>query len=105
MKVADRMLRSELAGRIAAQHPHLSERNINITVDAILDQIIVAMTRGDRVELRGFGAFSVRDRPARVGRNPSTGVTISVPGKSMPCFKAGKEMRVRLNRNEHNLSA
>jgi integration host factor subunit beta len=69
-------------------------------LDAILDEIGAALTRGDRVELRGFGTFSIKRRSARVGRNPRTGVTVSVEKKSVPYFKTGKEMRARLNRSE-----
>ena len=68
-------------------------------VDAILDELVAAMARGDRVELRGFGAFSVKNRPARTGRNPRTGAHVSVEKKSVPFFKTGKEMRERLNRS------
>jgi len=67
-------------------------------VNAILGEIIAALSRGDRVELRGFGAFSVKHRPARTGRNPRTGTHVSVEKKSVPFFKTGKEMRERLNR-------
>jgi integration host factor subunit beta len=94
------MIKSELVERIADQNPHLYRRDVESIVNAILDAIITAMARGDRIELRGFGNFSVRHRSARPGRNPRTGVTVSVKEKSMPFFKAGKEMRRRLNPSE-----
>ena len=92
------MIKSELVQRIAAQNPHLYQRDVENIVNAILDEIIAAMARGDRVELRGFGAFSVKQRPARTGRNPRTGAHVSVDQKCVPFFKTGKEMRERLNR-------
>ena len=93
------MIKSELVQRIAAQNPHLYQRDIENIVNAILGEVTNAMARGDRVELRGFGAFSVKHRPARTGRNPRTGAHVSVEQKSVPFFKTGKEMRERLNKN------
>ena len=75
-------------------------RGVENIVNAILGEIIAALARGDRVELRGFGAFSVKHRPARTGRNPRTGAHVSVERKSVPFFKTGKEMRERLNRDD-----
>jgi integration host factor subunit beta len=72
------MIKSELVTRIAAQNPHLYQRDVENIVNAILNEIVAAMARGDRVELRGFGAFSVKNRPARTGRNPRTGAHVSV---------------------------
>jgi integration host factor subunit beta len=94
------MIKSELVQRIASQHPHLYQRDVENIVNAILDEITTALARGDRVELRGFGAFSVKKRPAREGRNPRTGARVSVETKCVPFFKTGKEMRERLNRTE-----
>ncbi|MGX1307132.1 integration host factor subunit beta [Amorphus suaedae] len=91
------MIKSELVQRIAEQNPHLYQRDVENIVNAILDEISDAMTRGDRVELRGFGAFSVKSRPPRVGRNPRTGDQVEVDAKHVPFFKTGKEMRERLN--------
>ena len=91
------MIKSELVKRITAQNPHLFERDIEKVVNAIFDQIVEALRRGDRVELRGFGAFSVKLREARQGRNPKTGAVVAVGRKAMPYFKTGKEMRARLN--------
>ncbi len=91
------MIKSELVQRIADRNPHLYLRDVEKIVNAILDEITSALARGDRVELRGFGAFSVKHRDARVGRNPRTGAHVSVDEKAVPFFKTGKEMRERLN--------
>ncbi len=91
------MIKSELVQRIATQNPHLYQRDVENIVNAILDEVMAALMRGDRVELRGFGAFSVKNRPARVGRNPRTGDKVEVSEKFVPFFKTGKEMRERLN--------
>ena len=93
------MIKSELVQRIAEHNPHLYQRDVENIVNAILDEIVAALARGDRVELRGFGAFSVKHRPARAGRNPRTGAHVPVDQKSVPFFKTGKEMRERLNRD------
>ena len=93
------MIKSELVEKLAAENPHLFQRDIENIVNAILDEIGDAMARGDRVELRGFGAFSVKNRPARIGRNPRTGESVEVEEKWVPFFKAGKEIRERLNRS------
>jgi integration host factor subunit beta len=93
------LIKSELVGRVAAANPHLYQRDVENVVNAILDTVTDALSQGNRVELRGFGAFSVKSRPARSGRNPRTGEHVSVKQKVVPFFKSGKEMRVRLNRN------
>ena len=92
------MIKSELVQQIAEQNPHLYQRDVENIVNAILNEIVAALARGDRVELRGFGAFSVKSRPARTGRNPRTGAHVSVEEKFVPFFKTGKELRERLNR-------
>jgi integration host factor subunit beta len=92
------MLKSELIRRISSKNPHLYERDIERVVSAILDAMVEALRRGDRVELRGFGAFSAKLRGARQGRNPRTGAVVAIAKKAIPAFKTGKEMRVRLNR-------
>jgi integration host factor subunit beta len=94
------MIKSELVLKIAERNPHLYQRDVENIVNAILDTIADALARGDRVELRGFGAFSVKKRDARTGRNPRTGATVSVAEKMTPVFKTGKEMRLRLNADE-----
>src|SRR5258707_6144974 len=92
------MIKSELVQRIAEHNPHLYQRDVENIVNAILDEIVAALARGDRVELRGFGAFSVKHRPARAGRNPRTGAHVPVDQQSVPLFQTGKEMPERLNR-------
>jgi integration host factor subunit beta len=92
------VIKSELVARIAEANPHLYQRDVDNVVNAILDTIVDALSRGDRVELRGFGAFSVKKRPARRGRNPRTGEAVDVDEKAVPFFKSGKEMRSRLNK-------
>ena len=91
------MIKSELIQRLAEQNPHLYQRDVERIVSTIFDEITAALSRGDRVELRGFGAFSVKRRPARVGRNPRTGESVQVAEKHVPFFKSGKEIRERLN--------
>lgn len=93
------MTRSELISRIAQQNPHLYHRDVERIVSTIFDEITGALANGDRVELRGFGAFSVKNRDARIGRNPRTGESVSVDSKSVPFFKTGKQLRDRLNGN------
>ena len=91
------MIKSELIEKIAAENPHLFQRDVEIIVNVIFDEIITSLARGERVELRGFGAFSVKRRPARSGRNPRTGATVFVEEKYIPYFKTGKELRLRMN--------
>lgn len=91
------MIRSELIQKIADENPHLIQRDVEKIVGTVFEEVIAAMARGDRVELRGFGAFSVKQRDARQGRNPRTGETVDVPAKAVPFFKSGKELRERLN--------
>ena len=91
------MTKSELIQHLAERNPHLYQRDVERIVTTIFDEISNALSRGDRVELRGFGAFSVKRREARQGRNPRTGESVKVAEKHIPFFKTGKEMRVRLN--------
>ena len=91
------MIKSELVQRIADRNTHLYQRDIENIVSAILDEVVKALARGDRVELRGFGAFSVKERDARTGRNPRTGEAVDVEDKRVPFFKTGKLLRDRLN--------
>ena len=93
------MIRSELIQTIADDNPHLFQRDVERIVNAIFEEITNAMARGERVELRGFGAFSVKQRDARVGRNPRTGEAVDVDAKNVPFFKTGKLLRDRLNGN------
>jgi len=91
------MIRSELVQKIADENPHLYQRDVERLVATVFDEIIEAMAKGNRVELRGFGAFSVKHREARTGRNPRTGAAVSVDEKHVPFFKTGKLLRDRLN--------
>ena len=91
------MTKSELIARLAEAHPHLFQRDIERIVSTVFEEIAEALARGDRVELRGFGAFSVKQREARVGRNPRTGESVKVDSKSVPFFKTGKLLREKLN--------
>lgn len=91
------MTKSHLIKRLAEANPHLYLRDIERIVSTVFDEVSEALARGERVELRGFGAFSVRHRSSRVGRNPRTGEEVKVPDKAVPYFKTGKDLRERLN--------
>ena len=91
------MIRSELLQALAKENPGLRPEEIDRVVSCFFDEIATRLARGGRVELRGFGAFSTREREPRKGRNPRTGAAVDVPGKRVPYFKPGKEMRARLN--------
>ena len=99
------MVKSELILRIAAQHPHLYQKEVEAVVNTILSQISDALVAGDRVELRGLGAFTVKTCEARMGRNPKTGAAVPVEDKRVPTFKTGKTMQARLNASETLASA
>ncbi len=94
------MIRSELIQKIADENPHLFQRDVERIVNTIFEEITQALERGERVELRGFGAFSVKHRDARIGRNPRTGESVAVEAKAVPFFKTGKLLRDRLNGKE-----
>jgi len=94
------MTKSELILRLAERNPHLYQRDVERIVSTIFEEIGAALARGDRVELRGFGAFSIKERNARVGRNPRTGEAVQVSRKFVPFFKTGKDLRDRLNGRE-----
>ena len=91
------MTKSELVRKLAEANPQLHHHDVEVTVTLIFEQIAAALARGDRVELRGFGAFSVKRRDARIGRNPRTGDSVQVAEKHIPFFKTGKQLRDRLN--------
>ena len=91
------MIRSELVQKLCVDHPDLTAKEIERVVSSVFDSVIEQLQNGGRVELRGFGAFSTRERDARKGRNPRTGATVDVHAKRVPYFKPGKEMRERLN--------
>jgi integration host factor subunit beta len=92
------MTKSELTADLAAANPHLTGRDVELIVATVFDEITAALSRGERVELRGFGAFTVKHRNARTGRNPRTGEAVPVDEKAVPFFKAGKELRERVNK-------
>ncbi|HWU68833.1 MAG TPA: integration host factor subunit beta [Stenotrophobium sp.] len=91
------MTKSELIERLVAGQPHLMQKDVELAVKLVLDQISNALAKKDRVEIRGFGSFSLHHRPARIGRNPKSGDPVHIPPKSVPHFKPGKEMRERVN--------
>jgi len=91
------MTKSELIQRLADLNPHLYLRDVEKIVETVFDEVSDALVRGDRVELRGFGAFSIKEREARIGRNPRTGDSVQVEAKRLPFFKTGKALREKLN--------
>ena len=93
------MTKSELIARLAGKNPQFYLRDIEAIVETIFREMSDALVRGDRVELRNFGAFTVKEREARIGRNPKTGESVQVEAKRTPAFKAGKALRDRLNEN------
>ena len=98
------MTKSELIARLAEKNPHLYQRDVERIVSTVFEEISSALADGNRVELRGFGAFSVKTRDARTGRNPRTGETVHVARKSVPFFKVGKDLRLRLNEQNQDAS-
>lgn len=93
------MIKSELIAELAKKNPHLYQRDIELIVNTFFETISEAMSRGERIELRGFGAFAVKKRAARLGRNPKTGEAVQVDAKHTPHFKTGKKLRERLNKS------
>ena len=91
------MIKSQLIAKLSIENPHLHRADVERMVAVIFDRMVDSLVEGGRVELRGFGAFSVRSRPARSGRNPRTGEAVEVAAKSVPFFKSGKDLRTRLN--------
>ena len=102
--VCEQVTRSELIAELAETNAHLQGRDVELIVATIFDEISAALARGARVELRGFGAFTVKRRDARTGRNPRTGEQVLVGEKVVPFFKAGKELRERINRRAARLA-
>ena len=96
-KVGWPMTKSELIAYLAEQNPHLYQRDVERIVTTVFDEITSALCRGNRVELRGFGAFSIKQRGSRIGRNPRTGEAVQGVAKSIPYFKTGKNLRAKLN--------
>ena len=91
------MTKSDLIARLAERFPQLVAKDADFAVKMILDAMSVALVKGDRIEIRGFGSFSLNYRPPRVGRNPKSGEKVDVPEKWVPHFKAGKELRERVD--------
>ena len=91
------MIKSDLIEKIAEDNPHLFQKDVESIVNSIFEEIIEAMSRGEKVQIRGFGAFSVKKRDSRSGRNPRTGATVPIQEKHVPFFKTGKLLRDRLN--------
>lgn len=94
--------KSELIEMLAAEHPQLVYRDVELAVKGILEGMADALVDGERIEVRGFGSFSLRYRPSRIGRNPKTGESVAVPDKHVPHFKPGKELRERVNNGSEN---
>lgn len=95
--MVDAMTKSELIERLANQNPRVTARDVDETVKAVLDAMTTAMASGSRIEIRGFGSFTLNHRPSRIGRNPKSGESVMVPEKFVPHFKAGKELRERVD--------
>ncbi len=91
------MTKSELIEKLAAEQRHLSQADVDMAVRTIIEQMSASLSSGDRIEIRGFGSFSLHFRPPRMGRNPKTGDAVALPGKHVPHFKPGKELRERVN--------
>lgn len=91
------MTKSELIAKLADHYPHLTAQDLQVTVNAILDAMTMSLVKGGRIEIRGFGTFTVNHRPPRTGRNPATGKKVPVPEKFVPHFKAGRELRERVD--------
>lgn len=95
------MMKSELIERIARKQNHLAYKDVELAVKSLLEQMSNSLSGGERIEIRGFGSFSLHYRPPRAGRNPKTGDSVSLPGKHVPHFKPGKELRERVNNSLH----
>lgn len=94
------MTKSELIARLAARFPQLVAKDADLAVKVVLDAMTESLARNDRIEIRGFGSFALNYRPPRVGRNPKSGEKVNVPAKHVPHFKAGKELRERVDLND-----
>jgi len=95
------MTKSDLIDMLAAEQPQLVYRDVELAVKGLLERMSRALVEGERIEVRGFGSFSLHHRPSRIGRNPKTGDTVRVPDKFVPHFKPGKELRERVDRAAH----
>ena len=93
--------RSELIEALVEKQPHLAHRDVELAVKAVLEKMARSIEQGDRIEIRGFGSFSLHYRPARIGRNPKTGESVEVEDKFSPHFKPGKELKERVDAVNH----
>ncbi|THB68607.1 MAG: integration host factor subunit beta [Gammaproteobacteria bacterium] len=93
------MTKSELIELVSSKQPHLAFKDVELSVKTLLEQMSEALSSGERIEIRGFGSFSLHHRPPRIGRNPKTGESVALPGKYVPHFKPGKELRERVNQS------
>lgn len=96
------MTKSELIEILARKQSHLAYKDVELSVKTLLEHMSTALSTGERIEIRGFGSFSLHYRPPRMGRNPKTGDAVELPGKYVPHFKPGKELRERVNESLHN---
>ena len=96
------MTKSELVAKLAEKYPQLITKDTDLAVKSILDAMIESLSKGHRIEIRGFGSFGLNYRPPRVGRNPKSGEKVEVPEKHVPHFKAGKALRERVDRNANS---
>jgi integration host factor subunit beta len=97
--VSNDITKSELIEKISQKQKHLQQKDIELAVKSVIEQMSDALSTGERIEIRGFGSFSLHFRPPRIGRNPKTGESVSLPGKHVPHFKPGKELRERVNKD------
>jgi len=97
IRMQHKMTKSDLIQKLSDKEPTLSRRDMELVVNTVFDQMREALVGGDRIEIRGFGSFSVKDRESREGRNPKTGAVVEVPAKRVPYFKVGKELRERVD--------
>jgi integration host factor subunit beta len=97
--VSNDITKSELIEKISQKQKHLQQKDIELAVKSVIEQMSDALSTGKRIEIRGFGSFSLHFRPPRIGRNPKTGESVSLPGKHVPHFKPGKELRERVNKD------
>jgi|SRR5690625_3069671 len=96
------MTKSQLIEAIAAKQQHLAHKDVELSVKALLEQMSESLSIGQRIEVRGFGSFTLHHRAPRIGRNPKTGEPVALPGKYVPHFKPGKQLRERVNNSRHN---
>lgn len=97
------LTKSELIERIAQKQSHLAHKDVELSVKCLLEQMSHSLANGERIEIRGFGSFSLHFRPSRIGRNPKSGEPVPLPGKHVPHFKPGKELRDRVNGSAHKI--